>query len=393
LPIECQAKWIDSVDGLAEVVAAIRATDRIAIDTEFHGERSYLPHLMLVQIATHDAIFLVDPLGGLDIGVLFAAIAAHDALVIGHALQNDLEIVALGHNIVFDRLFDTQIAASFLGAGLQIGLSNLLRSEFDLRMPKGAQMADWSRRPLPERQLSYAADDVRYLLRLHTLFDGRLNELGRRAWVDEECAPLRRRDRYGRDPMACWQRVTGARKLKSKEAGVLVELAAERERIAAEVNQVPHFLLSDEALLDMARHMPRKTEDLDGNRRTTQRNVQRYADRWLAAVERGVDQPFHVEPGRPPALPGIEAVANLIMLLVAEISAREGIAAQLMLRRRQVLEALQVGCPTHDALCEALGLFGWRAELLEQPIWLLLDGQTQARVRCGDGDTLGVDFV
>lgn len=385
--------WIGEAEQQAIVLEAIAGADRLAIDTEFHGERSYLPHLMLLQIATEDAIFLVDPLGTVDIGAIFAAIRDSRALVIGHALHNDLEIVALGFGIVFPRLFDTQVAAAFLGFGLQIGLANLLRMEMRVRMAKGSQMADWSRRPLPERQLSYAADDVRYLLELHSRLDGRLREQGRVEWVDEECAPLSQRERYGRDPMQCWQRVSGARKLKPKEGGVLVELAAERERLAAELNQVPHFLISDEILLALARRAPTSLADLDGNRRLNHRNIQRYADRWLAAVARGVDKPLETPPGRAPPPPGLEAVAGLIMLLVTELSAREGVAAQLLLKRRTITEALQDGCTSREELLERLGLHGWRAALLGEPIWRLLNGATRAKVRCGEPEELGIDFV
>ncbi|MEY3011305.1 MAG: Ribonuclease [Pseudomonadota bacterium] len=385
--------WIAEPSGVELLLDRIGRADRIAIDTEFHGERSYLPHLMLLQIGFDDAIYLVDPLAGVDVRAIFAAIRDSGAIVIGHALHNDLEIVALGHEIVFSRLFDTQIAAAFLGFGLQIGLANLLRLELKVRLGKGSQMADWSRRPLPERQLAYAADDVRFLLELHDRLGGRLDEMGRLGWVLEECAPLGVRERYGRDPMQCWQRVSGARKLRPKEAGVLVELAAERERIAAELNQVPHFLLSDEALIALARIAPASLADMDGNRRLNHRNIQRFADRWLAAVARGVRKPLETPPGRPPPPPGVEAVAGLVMLLVAELSAREGVAAQLLLRRKNVIEALQQGCTSREELLDRLELHGWRAELLGEPVWSLLDGSTRARVRCGSPEELGVDFV
>lgn len=385
--------WVADTAAVDHMLGALAGVDRIAIDTEFHGERSYLPHLMLLQIATDDAIFLVDPLADIDIARVFRALRDGGAVIIGHALHNDLEIVALGHEIVFSNLFDTQVAAAFLGFGLQIGLANLLRMELKIRVAKGSQMADWSRRPLPERQLAYAADDVRYLLELHRRLDGRLREQGRQQWVAEECAPLSQRDRYGRDPMQCWQRVSGARKLRPREAGVLVELAAERERLAAELNQVPHFLLSDEVLLGIARRIPQSLADLDGNRRLNHRNIQRFADRLLAAVARGADKPLESEPGRPPPAPGVEAVAGLVMLLVTELSAQEGVAAQLLLRRRAVIEALQDGCSSREELLARLELHGWRAELLGDPVWNLLSGVTHARVRCGPPDTLGVDFV
>jgi ribonuclease D len=389
---ELEPIWVAEPAAFQAMLDHLAESPRVALDTEFHGERSYLPHLMLLQLATERRLFLVDPLAGLDVGAVFRQLAERQTLVVGHALQGDLEIVALGHEVVFPRLWDTQIGAAFLGSGLQIGLGNLLHDALGVRLSKGAQMADWSRRPLPERQLAYAADDVRYLLDLHTRQTERLRELGRLAWAEQECAPLSQRARYGRDPMQCWQRVSGAGRLRPREAGVLVELAAERDRVAAEVNAVPHFLLSDDLLVELARLAPLDREALGASRRLQQRNVQRYAERWLAACARGLERPFVVPNARGTLPPGAEAVAALVMLLVTEIAGREGIAVQLLLRRKTLLEALQRGCVDLDATRQRLGLEGWRAELIGEPLERLLRGTLQVRVRCGEPDELGIDF-
>ena len=385
--------WIDTAAGLDDLIAALAGQASIAFDTEFHGERSYLPHLMLVQVATRDQIYLVDPLADLEIAALFRGMRDSGAVVIGHALHNDLEIVALQYDVWLENLFDTQIAAAFCGFGLQIGLASLLGTELDLRVPKGAQLADWSRRPLPEKQSLYAANDVRYL---HTLYDrmaGRLDQSGRRAWVDEETAPLAEPGRYGRRSEDAWQRVTGARRLQPKELGILAELAAERDRIAREVDTVPHFLISDELLLGLARHAPSDRDGLLGDRRFTHRNITRYVERWLAAVALGRQQPMQLPKGRPPPEAGVEAVAGLVMLLVNDVAANEGVAAQLLMRRRNVVEALQDGCPSEAELWERLGLTGWRVDLIGEPVRRLLQGQTHAQIRCSSDQNLVVAFV
>lgn len=392
-PDSMPSAWVDTAAGLDDLIASLAGAPSIAFDTEFHGERSYLPHLMLVQVATRDRIYLVDPRAELEIGALFRAMRDSGALIIGHALHNDLEIVALQYDVCLKNLFDTQIAAAFCGFGLQIGLASLLASELDVRVPKGAQLADWSRRPLPEKQALYAANDVRYLHPLYDRLAERLERSGRRAWVDEETAPLCEPGRYGRRSEDAWQRVTGGRRLQPKELGILAELAAERDRIAREVDTVPHFLISDELLLGLARHAPSDRDGLLGDRRFTHRNIARYVERWLAAVATGRQQPLHLPKGRPPPEAGVEAVAGLVMLLVNEVAAQEGVAAQMLIRRRNVVEALQDGCPSEAELWDRLGLSGWRLDLIGEPVRRLLRGQTHAQIRCASDKNLAVAFV
>lgn len=384
--------WVDTQDGVTRLIEALRGQERVAIDTEFHGERSYIPHLMLIQLGTEDDIWLVDPLADIDLMPLLTFLAQPKPVLIGHALHNDLEIIFLRYGVVMEGVFDTQVAASFLGYGLQVGLTNLLREIADVRLPKGAQMADWSRRPLPERQVVYAANDVRYLPAAHRVLSDALAERGRSAWVAEECLALSSRARYARDPMLAYRRVSGNRKLKPLEGGVLVELAAARDRLAAKADTVPHFLLSDDVLMTLARRLPKSREDLNGNRRLNNRNVHRYADIWIDAVARGRKTPLPRPPPRPPMTPGIDAAAALIMLLVNEVADREALAPQLLLRRKLVQQALFGTFANQEELMEALELAGWRRALLGDLVWNLLDGRMNIACERDASGALGVVF-
>ena len=363
------------------LIATLQGQTIIGFDTEFHSERTYVPRLMLMQIATPDEVFLIDPLGKGDIAGLFAAMARPGLCVIGHALKNDLRIAAMQWGVAMSEVFDTQIAAAFLGHGLQIGLSGLLSNVLGVHQPKGDQMSDWSQRPLPPRMLGYAAGDVAHLLLLHARLTEELDRLERRAWVIEECQELCDLSRYVRDPDQAFQRVAGGRRMDPRQAGVLYALAAEREKMAIEEDLVPHFLLPDETLVLLARAAPRSRRDLEGDRRFSQRAVFRYADRWLAAVATGLENPLDRPPSRPPPGPELEAVVSLIMLLVGEIAARGSLAPQLLIKRDTLLGALREMPPTAEALAEALELHGWRADLLVAPLWDLLRGRLQAA--CG----------
>lgn len=370
---------IASQEQLQELIDALQTADLVGFDTEFHSERTYVPRLMLLQFATQNGLWLVDPLADVDLKPLIHALRRPDLTVIGHALRNDLRILWLQFNLLPARVFDTQIAAAFLGHGLQIGLSGLLQATLGVHQSKGDQMADWSKRPLPDRMVGYAAGDVAHLLLLHERLMGELDRLGRAEWVLEECATLTESGPYVRDPDAAFQRVAGARRMDAREAGVVRALAVEREAIAQEEDIVPHFLLPDEMLHTLARVAPVRRSDLEADRRLSHRTVYRHAQRWLDAVTRGLAEPHHRPPGRPPPGWELEAVAALMMLLVNDIAVKQNLAPQLLVKREVLLNAVREPLADREALTTALGLSGWRAELLVGPLWDLLDGQLAVR--------------
>jgi ribonuclease D len=131
--------------------ARVRSAHRVAIDTEFHAERSYAPRLMVVQLAFDDGAAIVDPLAVRDLAPLLEALAT--ATVVGHALASDLKIFADRFGIVPPNVFDTQVAAAFLGYGMQISLADLVRALQHVRLAKSQTVSDWSARPFSERQL------------------------------------------------------------------------------------------------------------------------------------------------------------------------------------------------------------------------------------------------
>lgn len=365
------------------LIAALAVEDDVAFDTEFHSERTYVPRLMLMQLATRSRVWLVDPLAAVNLQPLFDAMSRPGLTVVGHALKNDLRIAWLQFSRVPVLAFDTQVAAAFLGHGLQAGLGTLLHNALGVHQPKGDQMADWSQRPLPDRLLGYAAGDVANLLRLYDLLRDELSALGRLDWVQEECHELTDSTRYVRDPELAWQRVAGSRRMEPREAGVLHALAAEREMIAAEEDLVPHFLVPDDVLLQLARHAPRQRKDLESDRRFNHRAVQRYGTRFLDAIGRGLESPMQRPASRPPPSPEIEAVAALMMLLVGDIAWRNTLAPQLLVKRDTLVNALRAPLASVADFATAADLDGWRADLLAEPLWRLLTGDLLVTCRHG----------
>lgn len=375
---ETEVELIDQPQALAAVLRALNSDEPVAIDTEFHSERTYIPRLMLLQVATASRVWLLDPLS-LDLQPVIEVLARPGRLVIGHAVRNDLRILWQVYGVRFGMVLDTQVAGAFLGHGLQIGLGPLLSRELGIKLAKGEQMADWSQRPLPEKLKTYAAGDVLYLATLWQQMADRLHQSGRLPWVEQECRELSEPTQFDRDPDQAGDRISGARRLDPREAGIVYALAAERERLAQQEDVVPHFLLPDEMLLALAKAQPRTVRDLQGDRRLQQRGVHRHGQRWIDAIALGLRNPVHRAPGRAPPPPELEAVAALAMLQLSDLANREQVAPQLLLKRDTLLNALQDQPASAEALADACSLRGWRRELVLEPLWQFLAGRVQAR--------------
>ncbi|MDP9021060.1 MAG: ribonuclease D, partial [Actinomycetota bacterium] len=201
-------------EGLAEVVTALSSAPVYAVDTEFHRERTYYPKLALVQLAWAGAeasdgapglhhVVLVDPLG-VDLSAL-ADVLEGPGLAVMHAASQDLEVLQRACGTVPSRLFDTQVAAGFLGFSTP-SLAVLADRALDVHLPKTNRLTDWLQRPLRADQRRYAADDVAYLLELAAMLRAELAACGRLAWAEVECEELRRRQWGPPRPEVAWLR-------------------------------------------------------------------------------------------------------------------------------------------------------------------------------------------
>ena len=163
-----QFRWIDRQGDLDDLVAILADEPRYALDTEFHRERTYYPKLALVQVAWRtpqgQQLALIDPLA-VDV-TPFAKLFESDSLCVIHAAQQDLDVLTHAVGSVPDKMFDTQLAAGFVGYGTP-SLVSLLQGEIGVSPPKGDRLTDWLWRPLSDSQRQYAAVDVEYLLEVH----------------------------------------------------------------------------------------------------------------------------------------------------------------------------------------------------------------------------------
>src|SRR2546423_1814107 len=202
---------IDQPDQLADLVHRLQGVERYAIDTEFHRERTYWPKLALIQLAWQGNVELIDPFA-VDVAPL-AQLLASDAVAIAHAADQDLEVLDRACGRGPAKLFDTQLAAGFLGFSSP-SLTSLAEKLLEIRLPKGDRLTDWSRRPLTDAQLEYAAADVLHLEALADRVCEQLEQRGRRAWAEQECDAVIQRPRGPVDPDVAWWRLRGSRQLR-----------------------------------------------------------------------------------------------------------------------------------------------------------------------------------
>ncbi len=364
-------EWIARQPELDRLVDDLVDAGAYALDTEFHRERTYLPRLALVQVATEDRIALVDPLA-VDIAELKRAFES-DATCTMHAGSQDLEILQLTCGEVPKRIFDTQVAALFSGYR-PTSLGKLVEDLLEVRLDKSAQLTDWTRRPLPDAEQRYAASDVAHLLDLRDVLIARLEEEGRLSWAEEEIERLRSRDRSRPDPETLWWKLRGKSKLSGKARGVAQELARWREQVAQRQNRPPRTVLSDMALLSLAQRPARDAGGLRGVRNLDPKRF-KHTDDLLIAIRRGLELPksqLRLPPRKPANLPQVDGVITLCLAWLSQRAREERLDMSVLGTRDDVTELVLNQ--------ESRLTGGWRQTLVGHELQSIIDGTAALRV-------------
>ena len=359
-------RWVDDAAELDDLVDVLSAQPRYALDTEFHREKTYFPRLALIQLAWPDGLVLVDP-QALDPAPL-RRLFASPALVVAHAAQQDLDVLTHAMGAIPQRLFDTQVAAGFVGYGTP-SLTSLLQGELGISPPKGDRLTDWLRRPLTDAQCEYAAADVASLLDLHDRLVAELAELGRLAWAEDACEELRCRPTGAIDPEMAWLKLKDARSLRSKARAVAQAVAAWREREAAATDIPVRQVLPDLAILGIAQRQPATLDELAQARGVDERHRRgRLGRDLLAAVASGKE-------ARPPIVPDAvdeldrskRPAVTLVSAWVSQVARDARIDTALLATRADLLAVIRGNADARLA-------HGWRAELVGDGITRLMDG-------------------
>jgi len=371
--------FVDTPEALAALCDSLRGCEALALDTEFLREKTYYTQLCLLQIASDELIACVDPLALENIDPLLDIFYDPQVTLVMHSARQDLEIFFDLRGSPPAPVFDTQIAATLLGYGDQIGYANLVREFTGVELEKGHTRTDWSRRPLGEGQLRYAADDVRYLLDIYREQCRRLREKGREDWVQADFDALVDVATYAPPAEDLWKRVRGNQQLKGRQLAIAQALAEWREEQARRVNRPRRWVLKDDVIVDIARRAPKDLAALDQIRGLEGRTLERHGEKLLSLVEQACQLPGEAWPQRPKATrltPQQDAVVDLMMAIVRTRGAEHDVSTAL-LGNRKALEALVAGAEDSPLLQ------GWRALLVGRDLQALLAGERSLRVAEG----------
>lgn len=364
---------IETTAELATLCEGWARADYITVDTEFMRENTFYAMLCLVQVGGPDGAVAIDPLApGMDLAPLYALLAAPKPLKVFHAARQDLEIFFNKTGKVPAPIFDTQVAAMVCGFGESVGYETLAARLAGARIDKSSRFTDWSRRPLSERQVRYALEDVTHLRTAYEKLARNLERTGRADWLGEEMTLLSDPATYQLHPENAWKRLK-VRHAKPRFLAVLREIAAWRE-VEAQTRDIPRSrILRDEALLEIAGHPPRSIEELlrirgmgrglaEGKRGQT----------LLAAVERALARPDSELPNLPHYEPPSRNIGPLMELLKVLLKLRcdeEDVAAKLIANTSD-LERI-----ASDDQADVPALQGWRRDIFGNDALALKRGE------------------
>ena len=367
---------ITSNEQLVGLCQRLSTAKTLALDTEFIREKTYYPKLCLIQIATPDIIACIDPLTIDDMQPLWDLLLNPSCIKVFHAARQDLEIFYQLLGEIPQPLFDTQLVATVLGYGEQMGYGNLINKVLGIELKKGQARTDWLQRPLSPEQLEYAADDVRYLIQAYPPLVDKLEELKRSDWLADDFAELAKASLYEVVPDQIWQRVSGSTRLKGQQLAVLQQLAAWREQQAIQRDKPRKWILADDMLVGLAQHPPKDMAQLQRLRGLSENLIKHHGDELLRIIKQGQATPKDQWPTvKFKSRLSIEqdALVDSIMALVRLRAVQNQITSTLLATRKDIDKIVQ-------GERQVPLLSGWRAALAGNDVLAYLDGKLALKV-------------
>jgi ribonuclease D len=364
--------YIDTLEKLNDFVAQATHSDILALDTEFIRERTYSAKLCLIQCATEQVSAVIDPLAIQDLQPLAQLFENPNITKIIHASDQDCAIIYNEFGIVPKPLFDTQYAATLLGASHQISLANLVRLHCDVQLDKRDTFTDWLKRPLTSHQIEYALADVAYLPQIYRTMVAELDKLGRLSWLDEEFERISDAKNYQLDFDKLWHKVKGVQSFPPRKLALIQAVALWRERIAKRKNSPRRWVLSDEQIIEIVRREPPSVDDLLEVRGVREKLGEHWAKEVFSVLEKARALPEEQWP-RPErgVSRGVETAASLdLMYALLRLRAQENNIAPTVLGNRDDLSQVIAGEHENVPILQ-----GWRREIVGAELLDLLAGR------------------
>lgn len=374
-----QVHFIDNNEQLTNICQKFAKSEFLALDTEFVRQKTYYPILALLQVCDGQQIALIDPTTIKNLSPLMNVLYDEQITKVFHSARQDMEIFYCLNQTVPKSLFDTQIAAALLGFGEQIGYAALVKQLLNIDLDKSQTRTDWLKRPLTQKQLAYAADDVRHLAALYPLQKQQLEAKNRLSWLEDDFRVLSSNSTYEPSPDTIWRKTKGVNRLKNQKLAILKNLCAWRETQAIEQNRPRRRVLSDDILMELSINPPSKLTELYDHKSLNHKFLQYHGETLMTLIQKGLNTPNE----KCPKLPSFkkltqneEALADCLMAVVHLSAHENGVSPQSLCTKKE-LEALIKG--NRDLSI----LKGWRNELAGKLLLKFLSGESQLSFASG----------
>jgi len=379
---------VNTAEGLRALVAELRAAGTFALDTEFAGERTYVPRLCLVQVATTEFIALIDSLAIRDLTPFWDLLTDPDIRKVLHAAREDLRIAYYGAGrVTAVNVFDTQVAAALVGLSqYPLSYARLVEALQGVRLAKTETRSEWDRRPLTADQVQYARDDVRYLLPMTLRLETLLGKLDRLDWMRQEMERFADPRTFESEPSEAYLRFRIPRGgLTAKATAYLKELAAWRERYAADNNVPTRSILRDETLLEIVQRSPKRVTDLTrirnfpvGEEATLGHSILQVLEKARALKPEDLPEPLQASDEETSAQKVMIDVMNAIG---AALCLQRNIAPELAVTRGSVADLVK-GSDRSPLKS------GWRYEAIGQHLLAFMEGRSTLTAVVQNGEII-----
>ena len=363
--------YVDNNEKLQQLCDSIKNAPLLILDTEFIREKTYRAKLCLLQIATDDIVACVDPIALADISSLMDIINDKNKIKVLHAARQDYEIFFDLTNQLPQPLFDSQLAASLLGYGEQVGYGSLVQKVLGVQLDKAHTRTDWSKRPLSDAQIRYASDDVVYLRELYPILKNQLIEQGRESWLDDEFDALCQPELFVTRPEEAWNRVKGINRLRPRQLAAAKNISEWREKMAIKKDLPRRWILADDILLAAAQLLPKNVSQLESIANIKKSVIDNSGEIILDCVKKALeleetDLPSIKKPKRLNA--DQEIIADLLLTLLKLIASKQNISPA-NIANRKMIEKFILG-EKDIALLQ-----GWRNKLAGEKLQNLLSNK------------------
>ena len=370
---------VTHAEELAACCAELAKCPHFGFDTEFVGEDTYHPSLCLVQVATPDCLYLIDPLTAGPLDVFWQMVVDPARVVVVHAGREEVRLCRLWTGRTPGNLFDLQLAAGLLGLAYPLGYATLINQVLGVQMAKGETLTEWRHRPLTAGQIRYAFDDVRYLLPVWQRLAARLEKQSRTDWARDEFARLAMSAAPEEQTTERWRKLRGLGSLDRRRLAIVRTLYNWREETAARTNRPTRAIIRDDLIIEIARRNPTRERDLHVVRGLPRRDL----DAILQTVAEARGLPLEQCPpvcGREQDPPQVALVTNVLMAVLGDVCVRRSLAPNLVASTNDVKLLVRARLAGQALPSESLLTSGWRCAHILPDLLAVLEGRRLLRI-------------